>query len=194
MTRGRPREFDKEAALKEATLMFWRNGYRGVSLDDLTTAMNINKPSLYAAFGDKEALYLAAIDYYRSTIMAPPFRELLECERLSEGLAEFFRHLAKSMTTPDRPGCLISCTLTQDVCESEAIKEKLADVMASGDAAFTRLFKEHASELRSHLTPEEAAQLMFTVLHGMTIRARSGATAKDLAPIAQSAIKAICKD
>jgi AcrR family transcriptional regulator len=192
MSRGRPREFDKQTALKQATMMFWRNGYRGVSLDDLTQAMNINKPSLYAAFGDKEALFLAAIDHYRDTVTLPIFMELMECEKLAPGLEKFFKSLAKIVTSKDTPGCLVACMLSQESCESQAIKDKLAQTIEKADKGFTQLLINHKNELRPSVDPESAGSFLTSVLHGISIRARSGATTKDLAPIAEFAIKSIC--
>lgn len=193
MSRGRPREFDKEAALKRATELFWRNGYRGVSLDDLTQAMEINKPSLYAAFGDKESLFLAAIDFYRESVTRPQFQRLMNCENLKDGFRAFFKEMVKVVTNKDCPGCMIACMLSQESCDSEAIQAKLAHSLNAADQGFTALLTQHKNELHPYIYPSAAAKLLTSMLHGMAIRARSGATAKELEVIAEGAIKIICK-
>ena len=93
MNKGRPREFDTQEALSKAILVFWEKGYRGTSLDDLTEAMEINRPSLYSAFGDKQQLFLMAVDQYRDRYIVPVVRKLLTCENLRDGLTEFFRSM-----------------------------------------------------------------------------------------------------
>ena len=82
MTKGRPREYDETEVLEKAMLVFWQKGYRGTSLDDLTNAMQINRPSLYAAFCDKETLFLRAVDHYREKMIVPHINELLAAEDL----------------------------------------------------------------------------------------------------------------
>lgn len=193
MSRGRPREFDKEAALKKATELFWRNGYRGVSLDDLTQAMEINKPSLYAAFGDKESLFLASIDFYRESVMRPQFQKLMSCENLKDGFRAFFKDMVKVVTNKERPGCMIACMLSQESCESEAIQAKLAHSLDAADRGFTMLLTQHKDELHPYIDPQSTAKMLTSMLHGFAIRARAGATAKELEVIAESAIKTICK-
>jgi AcrR family transcriptional regulator len=120
MSKGRPREFNTTDALDQALLVFWRKGYRGTSLDDLTDVMQINRPSLYAAFGDKEKLFLAAVDQYREKYLVPRVRKLLSCDNLREGLADFFRSMSGVIIENETPpGCLIACLLSEESCESE---------------------------------------------------------------------------
>src|SRR5579862_2690471 len=110
MTRGRPRQFDIDEALQRAMLVFWRQGYRGTSLDDLTEALEINRPSLYSAFGDKETLFLQVVDYYRDNMIVPAVRKLIEGKNLREGLQSFFKGFANLVVENETPpGCLIAC-------------------------------------------------------------------------------------
>lgn len=174
-------------------LLFWRNGYRGVSIDDLTEAMDITKPSLYAAFGDKEALFLSAIDYYRDKVMAPQFHLLMESQSLRVGLTEFFDALSKLITNKETPGCFIACMLSQESCESEAIKAKLGSLIDGADAGFTKLFSTHRQQLRDGFEPPATARLLTSVLHGIAIRARAGASAPELAKIGKTFVHTVCK-
>jgi AcrR family transcriptional regulator len=157
-------------------LVFWRNGYRGTSVDDLTEALNINRPSLYAAFGDKEKLFLESVDYYRDQFMVPAARVLLEAEDLREGLGSFFQaflNLVLGKATP--PGCFVACLLSEECCGSDAIRDKLAGLISGADRAFAKAFERHESVLRGTLTPEQAAKLLTSTIHGLAVRARSGA-------------------
>src|SRR5262245_6911630 len=126
--RGRPREFDAALALDKALLVFWEKGYRGTSLDDLTDAMQINRPSLYAAFGDKEQLFLSAVDRYRDKYIVPQVKKLFAEKTLRKALSEFLRGIAGVVTSESTPpGCLIACLLSEECCESETIRSKLAE-------------------------------------------------------------------
>ena len=194
MKRGRPREFDQTQALDKAMVLFWRNGYRGVSLDDLTEAMEITRPSLYGAFGDKERLFLQAVDHYRETVLLPPFKRLLESTDLKSGLMAFFLELTEVMTCGDRPGCFIACMLSQESVESPAIKEKLATLVHGADLGFAKLFTQHKAQLRRGLEPEDAARVLTSVLHGIAIRARTGAAPEELRVIGIAALNALCAD
>lgn len=193
MKRGRPREFDRTEALDKAMMLFWRNGYRGVSLDDLTDAMSITRPSLYAAFGDKETLFLAAVDYYKETVLMPRFLRLMDADDLLVGLSDFFDELSSKISTKEAPGCFIACMLTQDTVESPAVKAKLADLINGADFGFTKILEKHRTQLKEGCQPEAAAQLMTAVLHGLAVRARSGASADELAAIGKNFVRTICK-
>jgi len=173
-------------------LVFWRNGYRGTSLDDLTEALNINRPSLYAAFGDKEKLFLESVDFYRDQFMVPTARVLLEAEDLREGLESFFRaflNLVLGKDTP--PGCFVACLLSEECCDSDAIKDKLAGLISSADRAFAKAFQRHQSVLRAPLTPEQAAKLLTSTIHGLAVRARSGASRSEIIGVCRAFTSAL---
>jgi TetR/AcrR family transcriptional regulator, copper-responsive repressor len=193
--KGRPREFDTAEALSNAMIVFWRKGYRGASLEDLTDAMAINKPSLYAAFGDKERLFISAVDHYRSTFIAPAVIELTSSLDLKTGLTIFLRTIAEIVTgnRGNPPGCLIACLLNEEGCESKAIRNKLADLIGGADAAFKVVFEKHSSRLKADLSPMLAAKLLTTTMHGMATRARAGGSRRDLEQIAKAFIECIVK-
>jgi len=192
MPRGRPRQFDIEEALNSAMLVFWRRGYRGTSLDDLTEALKISRPSLYAAFGDKEALFMQVVDHYRNQMIVPSAIKLLSCENLREGLQTFFRALANLVTGSETPpGCLIACLLSEECCESDTIKAKLATLIETADKNFTRLFQVHRNALSPALTPESAAKLLLSTVHGLSIRARAGAGERTLLEVGEAFMDAV---
>jgi len=187
MNKGRPRQFDPEEALDRAMLVFWEKGYRGTSLDDLTGVMGINRPSLYAAFGDKEALFIRAVDQYRGRYLGPPIRKLLEAGSLAAGLDEFFEDMAEVVVGAGHPpGCMIACLLSEECCESETIRSELYSSIQAADEVFARVFQAHNKELSVSVSPEQAARLLTTFLHGMSIRARAGADPIELAGTARS--------
>lgn len=181
MGKGRPRLFDKTEALDKAMLVFWAKGYRGTSLDDLTEAMSINRPSLYSAFIDKEQLFLSVIDRYRIKFLITPTQLFLDAPTLSEGLQEFFQAMGDVITSDKTPpGCMIACLLTDDCCDSEAIRAKLTSCIELADSTFRTVFERHKAELSVEVTPANAARLLTTALHGMAVRARAGASKREL--------------
>jgi TetR/AcrR family transcriptional regulator, copper-responsive repressor len=194
MSRGRPRQFDSETALHNAMLVFWRNGYRGTSVDDLTDALGINKPSLYAAFGDKEALFLQVVDHYREKMLVPALKKLSECGNLKDGLSAFFADIGEVVLENDTPpGCLIACLLSEECCESETIKAKLANSIDGADKFFRRVFEKHSDQLNAALTPESAALLMVSTMHGLSIRARAGGTPERMSLAAEAFMNAVLR-
>src|SRR5436309_14908630 len=100
--RGRPREFDREAALEQAIDVFWRHGYEATSISDLTSAMGINPPSLYAAFGDKETLFMEAVERYQQARLAEVTRAF-DAERTARGAVE--RLLKEAAAALARENC-----------------------------------------------------------------------------------------
>src|SRR5438445_4345026 len=138
LRRGRPREFDVDQALDRALNVFWRKGYEGASLPDLTRAMGINRPSLYAAFGNKEALFRKALDRYDDG-PAAYVREALEEPTARAVVEALLRGAVHMLSCPRNPhGCLmvqgaLSCGRT-----ANPIRRELASRRAAGEAAIRR--------------------------------------------------------
>ena len=178
MSRGRPRQFDPEKALEAALLQFWRHGYEGTSLVALTTAMGINTPSLYAAFGSKERLFRMALDryierpasYLPKALQAPTAREAVE--RLFDGAIHMVMH-------PRRPdGCLLVQGALATGPETAEVRKELSRRRAGAEAAVRRRF-ERAVEERDLPRNTDAAKLakyVVTVIWGMSVQAAGGAT------------------
>lgn len=187
MPGGRPRAFDPEAALDAALEVFWRQGYEGTSLADLTAALGINRPSLYASFGNKEQLFNAALDRYFTSagayaaeaLEAPTVREVVE--RLLLGAVE----LTCGEHTPR--GCL--CVNSAQACgpDSEPIRQQAVARRMAGEAALRRRF-EQAFDLPSGYDPGDFARLVHTVTDGIAVQAASGHTRDQLERVAALAL------
>lgn len=192
MAMGRPREFDADKALDQALDVFWRNGYEGASIADLTQAMGINPPSLYAAFGNKLGLFRKAIDRYiqqrtefwNDALKIPTARGMVE---------HLLRSSADFMTEDcNPPGCmLVRSSLSCSEAEA-AMQRELASRRAEGEIRLReRLESAKASgELSEDFLPEDFARYIITVLEGMSVRAAGGATREELHKIADMTMRA----
>lgn len=179
-SRGRPRHFDPDQVLDAATRVFWACGYEGTSVNQLVEATGLNKPSLYAAFGDKEALYLAVVARYADGLERIQ-RELLETEpdawRALEGL---MRHSAAVLTDSDFPGgCLVVTGIadcgTPNLPEAaeRALRDALARTTASISDRVARGVRD--GQIPSSIGADALSEAVATVLAGLAIRAKSGA-------------------
>jgi len=184
--RGRPAEFDRGKALDAALATFWQRGYGGASLDDLTTAMDINKPSLYAAFGNKEQLYEAAVDHYVASIggayLAP-----LAAPGIRAALEGFFAAMIDGVSGRHGPrGCIVACTLPAEAGISTQARSKLAAVLDQLDGALIARIRaaQEAGEVEPHRDPRAVGQLITSGMLAISIRARAGAGKRVLRAIA----------
>ncbi|WP_079042701.1 TetR/AcrR family transcriptional regulator [Streptomyces albus] len=135
--RGRPRAFDRDAALREAMCVFWRRGYEAASLAELTEAMGIRPPSLYAAFGSKEQLFREAVDLYMRTEGALTPRALDEAATAREGIHRALAGNACGYTEPGKPsGCMIVLAATNCTPEHAGVQELLADARCGTQRRF----------------------------------------------------------
>ncbi len=175
-TRGRPREFDPEAALAAALRVFWRRGYEGASISELTSAMGITRPSLYACFGNKEGLFRKAFDLYEreklcyvsTALDAPTARGV--AERLLRGA------LAIHCSDNEPQGCLGVISSVTCGAEAESVRDEVIARRASSDAALVKRFGRAKVEgdLPDTIEPDALAGYLVTVLQGMAVRAAAG--------------------
>ena len=192
MIMGRPRTFDMDQALDQALQVFWEKGYAGTSISDLTEAMGINPPSLYAAFGNKEKLFKKALDRYedlRDQILeeafaAPTAREAVT--RLLEGTAERLSDKCNPR------GCLIVQGALSGGEECEAVKQDLAFRRAGVEALIRKRLKraKREGDLPSDADAATLARFVATVMHGMAVQAAGGVAAKELRAIVNTALRA----
>ncbi|MFD8701115.1 TetR/AcrR family transcriptional regulator [Kitasatospora sp. NPDC059648] len=190
-TRGRPRSFDREAALDRALRLFWERGYEATSVADLTAAMGIRPPSLYAAFGDKRTLFAEVVAHYRETYGAYPARAYAEEPTARAGVARMLREAAFVLTEPDHPwGCLLVAATVN--CTSPEVVEALRK---EREAAARDLESRIRADVAAGLEPADTdpaalAQFIATVVQGMTLRARDGAGRTELERVAAAAMRA----
>jgi AcrR family transcriptional regulator len=190
--KGRPREFDVKKALDRALKVFWRKGYEGASLLDLTKAMGINRPSLYAAFGNKEALFRKVLERYVEGPAAYVFEALKEptaravAERLLSGSIDL-------LTDRRNPrGCLMVQGALACGEAAESIRRELIAYRAAGEVAVRRRFERAVadSDLPADADPADLARYVVTVIRGMAVQAAGGARREELRRVAEIALRA----
>jgi AcrR family transcriptional regulator len=189
---GRPRTFDTSQALDRALDVFWRQGYEGTSICDLTAAMGINPPSLYAAFGNKEALFRQALDRYAETKGAF-VREALAAPRARDGIAALLHGTARHLTDKCNPsGCLLVQGIAGAGDHAQCIRDELNARRAAAQKAMRDRLKQakDEGELPEDADPAALARYFSTVTQGMAIQAAEGASHKELERVADMALRA----
>ncbi|KGD99011.1 TetR family transcriptional regulator [Achromobacter sp. RTa] len=189
--RGRPRNFDRAQALRRAMDVFWSKGYEGASLTDLTEAMGINSPSLYGAFGSKESLFREAVELYRDTEGGSGRRALEDAATAREGIQSMLLASAERFTAPGHPpGCMIVLGAPSGCVNHAGVGDFLGDNRREMQSRI--LARLHAAaadgELPAGADLKGLAAFYTTVLHGMSIQARDGATRKTLQAVARQAM------
>lgn len=177
--RGRPRRFDRDAALKAAMETFWRLGYEGASLSALTQAMGINSPSLYAAFGSKEELFREAVELYLATIGRETQEALDRPKTAKAGVEAMLRNNVRSYARPDRPsGCLVVLGDRNTLTEHAAIRDYLARLRRESETMVERRLQRGIAEgdLAAGIDAKSIAAFYATVVYGLTLQSRDGAS------------------
>ncbi|MFY1618299.1 TetR/AcrR family transcriptional regulator [Micromonospora sp. WMMD736] len=188
--RGRPRGFDVDEALERALEVFWRQGYEGASMTDLTAAMGINKPSLYAAFGSKEELFRKAVARYAEQDMGYA-RHAIAQTTAYEVVATLLRENVLAVTRPDRPaGCLSIQGGTACSSENGGVAEFLAASRLAGERALADRFARAVSEgdLPAGVDPAALARFVMSVTEGQAIHAAAGVPREELRQTAEIAL------
>jgi AcrR family transcriptional regulator len=191
-TVGRPRAFDMEKALHKALEVFWRKGYEGASLPDLCEAMGINKPSLYAAFGNKEQLFLKAIELYENRPCAF-FYPALEQKSSYEVIRHMLCGAAKANADPNNPpGCVIVQGALACSESAAFVKEALIIKRRAGEVALCQRLQRARDEgdLPADADPAALARYIGAVLQGMAVQATSGANCDELRQVADTVLSA----
>lgn len=189
--RGRPRGFDREAALRRAMEVFWTQGYDNASLADLTQAMGINAPSLYATFGSKEALFHEAVALYVQTEGSGIWEQVETAPTARAAIAHVLHATAEAFTRGDTPrGCMIVLAAPQMQGANAQVCDALkAHRQANGCLLERRLKRAvEEGELPASTDCHALANYFVTVQHGMSIQARDGASRETLQAIADCAM------
>jgi AcrR family transcriptional regulator len=190
--RGRPRTFDRDAALDRAMHLFWNRGYEATSVSDLTEAMGITPPSLYAAFGDKKHLFLETVDRYQ----AGPggFAQAALAEPTAErAMRRLLMDTIESICDPKLPrGCMVVLAATNCTVESHDVRDALADRRHAAE----RIIRDRiaaglvAGELAAGTDVGTLAGMIVTTLYGLSIKARDGATRASLRKVVEQTMLA----
>src|ERR1700678_2095650 len=188
---GRPRAFDTEKALDSAMQVFWRKGYLGTSLSDLTNAMGINRPSLYAAFGNKKSLFRKALNHYAegpSSYLSKALQEPTAhavVERMLHGVVDL-------LTDPQTP---TTCLWVHGAlsCGDDPLREEFVAQRAAGLADLRKRFRRAKvdGDLPETVDEDVLAQLVQTLNFGLTLQASTGATRKELMGIVENALRSL---
>lgn len=192
MAMGRPREFDVDEALESAMKVFWRKGYEGASLLDLTRAMGINRPSLYAAFGNKEALFRKAVDRY----LEGPSAHVVEAlrEPAARGVVERLLYGSIDLITdPKNPrGCFMVQGALACGDSADCMRRELAKHRAEAEAAVCERLERALAEgdLPPDAVPADLARYVAVVVHGMAVQAAGGVGRDELRKVAEIALRA----
>lgn len=178
-SRGRPKVFDREAALDKAMTLFWQHGYEATSLSDLVEATGAKAPTLYAEFTNKEGLFRAVLDRYISRFAAKHEAQLF-CEEktVEQALLDYFTAVATCFTSKDTPaGCFMINTSATLAASSKEIAKTVKSRHAMQEETLTAFLTQRQSrgELPAHCHPQELAQFLNCILQGMSISAREGA-------------------
>jgi len=181
-TIGRPREFDLEEALNRAMQVFWEKGYEGASLSDLTEAMGINRPSLYAAFGNKESLFKKVLDNYGQGPACHVHQALQE--PTARGVAEFLlRGTVDMLTNPKTPhGCLAVQSALACGKDAEPVKMELNRRRSEMELAIRKRFEraKEDGDFPATVDVADLARYICVVANGMSIQASTGASREEL--------------
>jgi AcrR family transcriptional regulator len=198
MSAGRKRSFDKSEALDKAMRLFWEKGYSATSVTDLTEALGINKPSLYAAFGNKEALYKTALEHYVTSYASPKLEQLNQPngEPLAQRISNHINSIIDSVCDPTTP---IGCLIVKSSCESggaglpEEIGQSLQTIGLATQQTLSRLFEQaqQNGDFAVDASPKASADYLMSVLYGITVLARQGRSIDELRGIVKQAVNAL---
>ncbi len=188
--RGRPRAFDPDVVLETVLEMFWMRGFANTSLDDISAATGVSRPSLASTFGDKEALYLKAMERYRNGI-SDKLDLVLTCNGPNDNLRgiinRYFDIMISSYTgeTEECLGCAFMCTALNEAPRHESIMSVLQGTIEEFDARFERFFTkaQEMGHIGSNQDPKVMSQMITSLTSSLAVRARAGASRGDLKAI-----------
>jgi AcrR family transcriptional regulator len=188
--KGRPREFCVDQALAQALRVFWTKGYEGTSLTDLTEAMGITRPSLYAAFGNKEALFRKALELYERDKLAYVGEALREptARKVAEHL--LYGALANHSGESDPKGCFNVISSVACGVEAESVRTELNARKVSSCLALTERFRraQQEGDLPAHVDVEGLTGFLTALLQGLSVQARSGSTIGELKALVETSL------
>ncbi|NUU04470.1 TetR/AcrR family transcriptional regulator [Herbaspirillum robiniae] len=196
-TRGRPRSFDREQALQLAMQVFWSKGYEGTTMADLTEAIGVKAPSLYAAFGDKNALFREAVDVYSRTVSAEPLRELQAGRGIREDLCAMLRASVRMYSgkhgvpgLPAGKGCMVVISAINCAPENAEHSDALSQRRHKrrNEIRARLLQAQREGEIRADADVTALGDFYTSFLNGLALGARDGVSAARLAATLEHAM------
>jgi AcrR family transcriptional regulator len=190
---GRPQAFNPEEALDRAVEMFWAHGYEGVDVDRIARAVNVTKPALYRAFGDKPTLLLKAVERYAQCYGAPMIQAFLAEPDIRKAVTGFCEATVKTATNEQRIGCLMASAA---LGQSERVAE-IRSYFAQGLTASAQIFAERfekeirAKRLSRKIPARVRARALVDLMHGLLLRAKAGVPRKELLQDARSYVSLV---
>ncbi len=188
---GRPRAFDPDVALDRAMHVFWAKGYEGAALSDLTRTMRINRPSLYAAFGNKEQLFRKVLDRYMNGPLAF-FGKALGAAKARDVIEQIFLGAANMPSDPRTPaGCLVVQGALACGDAARSVRKEIAARRAAAKVALRRRLQraKREGDLPPNADPAQLSHYVMTVLHGMAVQGADGANQDQLRRVAEMALR-----
>jgi TetR/AcrR family transcriptional repressor of nem operon len=190
----RPKEFNPDEAIEKAMHVFWHKGYEATSMEDLLTAMNLNRGSLYDTFGDKRQLFLKVIDRYCTGVVGEKFALLDQPGPALPQLRRFLRTMIEgALADPLRRGCLIANTVMELSPHQGDIRQTLAHAMTMAEEAFFRVLRraKDQGELAPNKDTRTLAQFLATMLQGTIVMIKAGAPAAQIAQTTDTALSVL---
>jgi AcrR family transcriptional regulator len=190
---GRPQAFNPEEALDRAVEMFWAHGYEGVDVDRIARAVNVTKPALYRAFGDKPTLLLKAVERYAQSYGAPMIQAFLAEPDIHKAVRGFCEATVKTATNEQRIGCLMASAA---LGQSERVAE-IRSYFAQGLTASAQIFAERfekeirAKRLSRKIPAHVRARALVDLMQGLLLRAKTGMPRKELLKDARSYVSIV---
>jgi AcrR family transcriptional regulator len=193
---GRPRAYDPQTALERATEAFWDAGFSGTSLDDLSVRTGMNRPSLYAAFGDKQALYLKTLEAYLQDKRATVAAALSSDQPLPVALRRTYGHMIDRFLRGEHGarGCYLVGTAATEAVQNSEVRKVLAQSMRELDEGFRVAFAaaQARGELGKEADPRTLAMFATAVVHTLALRARAGQPRAGLQAVVDVAVDLMC--
>ncbi len=195
--RGRPRTYNPDAALSAALNVFWEHGFSGASLDNISAATGMNRPSLYAAFGDKKSLYRKSLDRFTQEFLSGLEATLFAGVSLCDDLVNFYLTALSVYQSGKKAayGCPLICTATTEAMLDDELQSDLANSLDRIDLALVTRFEQarEQGQLRQSAEPKKLGQLAGAMLHSLAVRVRAQQTGFDPEAFIRDSVAEILK-
>jgi len=191
---GRPRSFDKDEALKKAMYVFWEKGYEGTTMADLIESIGMKAPSIYAAFGNKDAIFKEVVQSYLPIVVSGQLKVLNSLPKIYDAVEATLKACVDLYTGKDNPHtCLVMTAAINTAPEHAEHVETLKNLREEYKAAWRKRFEvaDADQQLTDEANASELAEYFTTIIQGMTIKAKDGATHETLSATSKLALKTL---